>query len=234
MDDNNPYTKMQKESYKGGVYQGSINNTMQGRPTRTDHFRALNEMEDMHKYLFKGVPKGGRALDFGCGPGRAIVKYQDRFDSIDGVDISPQNIDKAIEYLEWSGISTPSLWVNNGVDLQEVPSNTYDAVYSIQTMIHIGVYDIRRNLLEEMYRVLKPGGWVCIQMGYGATPSSKMVEYYDNKWNATETNGRYGTNITSPSQPQTDLEEIGFTGFSYDLRDMTWTHPKWIYFRGQK
>ncbi len=107
-------------------------------------------------------------------------------------------------------------------------------VYSIQTMIHIGVYDIRRSLLEEMYRVLKPGGWVCIQMGYGAALTSKMVEYYENRWDAPESNGRYGANVTSPSQPQTDLEEIGFTSFSYDLRDMTWTHPQWIYFRGKK
>ncbi len=70
--------------------------------------------------LFKGVPKGGRALDFGCGPGRAMVKYQDRLDSIDGVDISPKNIDKAIEYLDCAGIHRTTLDVNNGVYLEHV------------------------------------------------------------------------------------------------------------------
>ncbi len=234
MNEDNQYTRMQKRGYKVGVYQDSIDKTMQGQLTRGDHFRPLNEMEDMHTYLFKGVPERGRALDFGCGPGRAIVKYRDRFDSIDGVDISDQNIDKAIEYLDWAGIQIPSLYVNNGVDLRAINDNTYDCVFSIQVMVHIGVYDIRRNLLEEMYRVLKPGGWVCIQMGYGAPNHRKMARYYENKWDAPETNGRYGTNITNPNQPQKDLEDIGFTEFSYDLRDMTWHHPQWIYFRGKK
>lgn len=232
--EDNDYTKMQKKGYAVGVYQKSVDEAMAGRRSTGDHFTSLNEMEDMHEYLFKGVPEGGCALDFGCGPGRAIVKYRDRFARIDGVDISKQNIVKAKEYLEWAEVPVNNLWVNNGVDLQNVPSNTYDVVYAIQTMIHIGVYDIRRSLLEEMYRVLKPGGWVCIQMGYGASNNSKMARYYENKWDAPETNGRYGANVTSPSQPQTDLEEIGFTNFSYDLRDMTWNHPQWIYFRGKK
>ena len=184
MTEDNEYTRMQKRAYKGGVYQDSVDRTMKGERPTGDHFTPLNEMEDMHEYLFKGVPKGGVALDFGCGPGRAIVKYQDIFRRIDGIDLSQQNIDKAVEYLSWAKLPINNLWVNNGIDLRRVTSFAYDVVYSIQTMVHIGVYDIRRGLLEEMYRVLKPGGWVCIQMGYGAPSHRKLAEYYENKWDA--------------------------------------------------
>lgn len=238
MNEDNQYTQMQKRTYASGVYQTSVDLTMGGECPTGDHFTPLNEMEDMHECLFRGVPEGGRALDFGCGPGRAMVRYRDRFDIIDGVDISPQNIDKAIEYLAWAGISTPTFYANNGVDLEDVACDIYDVVFSIQVMPHIGVYDIRRNLLEEMYRVLKPGGWVCIQMGTGGKLSSKLAGYYENWWDAPGTNGKWGAHVSDPSEPQKDLEEIGFKNFSYDIRDLHGfshsRHPQFIYFRGQK
>jgi ubiquinone/menaquinone biosynthesis C-methylase UbiE len=239
MNPNNQYTKMQKRSYLPGVYRLSVADAMEGEVPDRDHFTPLNEMEEMHRLLFKGVPLGGMALDFGCGPGRAMVKYYDMFDRIDGVDISEANIELAEKYLNWQLIPTPNLYVNNGVDLSDIPSDTYDAVYSIQVMSHIGVYDIRRNLLEEMHRVLKPGGMLCLQMGYGIIEdcTHRVCAYYDNKWDAKETNGRWGCTISDPEQPRRDLVEIGFKDFSYDLVDMdtnNWSHPKWIWFRGRK
>lgn len=234
----NKYTKMQKAAYRRGVYQASVDAAMKGVVPTGDHFTPLNEMDDMHEYLFRGVPKGGVALDFGCGPGRAIVRYRGLFDRIDGVDISEQNIIKVKEYVEWAGLPTPNFWVNNGVDLQVCPSFAYDVVFSIQVMPHIGVYDIRRNLLEEMYRVLKPSGWVCIQMGYGGEATSRMAKYYENLWDAPQTNGKWGVTVLDPREPQRDLEEIGFKNFSYDIRDLhkfdNSRHPQFIYFRGQK
>jgi ubiquinone/menaquinone biosynthesis C-methylase UbiE len=74
--------------------------------------------------LFKNIELGGVALDYGCGVGRAIVRYSDLFERIDGVDISDRNIELARKYYSWSNIDNPippMLWVNNGVDLADVP-----------------------------------------------------------------------------------------------------------------
>jgi ubiquinone/menaquinone biosynthesis C-methylase UbiE len=232
----NPYTQMQKQAYSKGVYQKSVRKAMRGEDSGGgDHFKPLNDLDDIPKFLFKNIPKNGVALDLGCGVGRAIVQYKDKFQRIDGVDISDTNISVAKEYTEFAGLE-PNLWVNNGVDLRDIPSNTYDVVFSIQVLLHICVYDIRRKLLEESYRALKPGGWICIQMGYGVGEvfSHRVCQYYENLWDVKKTNGKLDCTISDPNQPKKDLEDIGFKDFSFNLRDMNWNHPQWIYFRGQK
>jgi ubiquinone/menaquinone biosynthesis C-methylase UbiE len=232
--ENNSYTKMQKRAYSRGVYQKSVRKAMRGEDAGGgDHFKPLNNLEDLHTFLFKGIPEGGVALDLGCGVGRAIVLYKNKFQRIDGVDISDVNIATAREYI---GSPSSNLWVNNGIDLRDIPSDTYDVIYSIQVLLHICVYDIRRKLLEECYRVLKPGGWLCIQMGYGVGEAfaHKVSQYYDNIWDARGTNGKLDCTVSDPNQPKKDLEDIGFKNYSFDLRDMNWNHPQWIYFRGQK
>lgn len=68
--------------------------------------RVVGSFDDHNNFsgyenLFAGIKdlKNKVCLDFGCGPGRNLVKYHDRFSRIDGVDISPENIKKAKGYL---------------------------------------------------------------------------------------------------------------------------------------
>jgi SAM-dependent methyltransferase len=229
----NRYTKMQKKAYEKGVYVESLRKTMDGEdPGRGDHFKPLNECEHLHECLFKNIELGGVALDYGCGVGRAIVRYSDLFERIDGVDISDRNIELARKYYSWSNIDNPippMLWVNNGV--------VYDVVFSIQVFPHIAVHEIRYGLLKEIYRILKPGGSISIQMGFGDDTKRKVVQYFDNAWDAEGTNGYLDVTITDPEQPKSDFDKIGFTNFEYDIRDIKWKHAihnQWIYLRAKK
>lgn len=101
------------------------------------------------------------ALDFGCGPGRMVKRMSKIFSRVDGVDISSKLIAEAKKACPES-----NFYVSSGNDLGQAPANTYDFVYSTITMQHIAVHDIRMNILKEMYRVLKPGGSMTVQMAF--------------------------------------------------------------------
>jgi hypothetical protein len=74
-------------------------------------------------------------------------------------------------------------------------------------------------------------------MGFGSDTKRKVVQYFDNAWDAKGTNGYLDVTITAPEQPKQDFDEIGFTDFEYDIRDINWKHAihnQWIYLRAKK
>lgn len=239
IDPNNAYTNMQKDFISKGAVRWSV----QGRDHVVGSFDAHNNWKDYEK-LFEGIDTSKMiALDFGCGPGRNIVQYHNRFARIDGTDILELNVNNAKVWANHSNVdvSNANFYVTNGVDLQDIPDNTYDLVYSTICFQHIAVYDIRRQLMEEIYRVLKIGGIFTAQMGYGTFGNPRATNinistYYENKWDAPGTNGVTDVTIQSYEQLQKDFEEIGFKDFSYYIGPTGPgdAHENWIYFRGTK
>jgi ubiquinone/menaquinone biosynthesis C-methylase UbiE len=230
----NRYTKMQHAVYEREASQWSLTN----RDRVVGSFDAHNAWAD-YNLLFEGIPDLAtkRALDFGCGPGRNLVRFGDRIGRIDGVDMNSKNLDNARVWLtanEFDPDDT-TLYVCNGVDLAAVPSTTYDIVFSTICFQHICVHEIRYGYLTEFFRVLKPGGVLTMQMGYGS-PSPYTVDYYANHYDATGTNRGCDTEVKHPSQIETDLVQIGFKDFSYAIRPVGPgdCHPAWIFFKATK
>jgi ubiquinone/menaquinone biosynthesis C-methylase UbiE len=173
-------------------------------------------------------------LDFACGPGRNIVKYNGRFKRLDGVDISPVNIEKAQSYTSNRGIETV-LYNSSGTDINVVPSNEYDFVMSTIALQHICVYDIRYSIMKDIHRVLKEGGVFTAQMGFGS-PSPQTVGYYENYYDAESSNRACDVCIETPEQLAEDLFKIGFKDFEYVIGPVGPgdIHPNWIYFNCTK
>lgn len=197
-----------------------------------------NDWDDYDTYLMKYVDnsfKNKLALDFGCGPGRSIIKYHSRFKRIDGVDISKKNIKNAKVNLDKSKITDSKLYVNNGMDIRVIPSDTYDFLMSTICMQHICAYSTRYLLLKEFFRVLKKGGRISIQMGYGeGAPGS--VPYEADNFNAIVANGGCDTQVESSDKIRDDLESIGFSDFEYWIRPTGPgdVHQNWIFFTAKK
>lgn len=224
----NKYTHMQKRTYDKDAELWSI--------SKPDYvvgsFHQHNDWPG-YEYLFRSIDnmKEKIGLDFACGPGRNLVKYQHRFQRLDGIDLSPINIEKARQYLDNNGIYDNKLYVSNGIDCNTVESDTYDVVMSTIALQHICVYDIRFSIMTDIYRVLKTGGVFTAQMGYGH-PSPRTVDYYANYYDATGTNRECDVCISDATQLKNDLQKIGFKNFTYII-DRTGpgdVHPNWIYF----
>lgn len=232
IDEKNKYTEMQKHAYENEANYWTPDN----RDPVVGFFDQHNSWQDYDVYLFKGLDTSDKvALDFGCGPGRNIVKFANKFKQIDGIDIAQNNIDKAKIWTESNNLPfVPNLYVNSGVTISPVPSDTYDVVFSTICMQHIAVHDIRISLLTDFYRVLKEGGSICIQMGYGERPNS--VDYYDNCYDAAGTNSFLDTTVKDPNYLKNDLYTIGFKEFEFDIRPVGPgdQHENWIFFRAKK
>lgn len=230
---NNNYTIMQKNLYESLASQWNVNNLDPVVGTFNEH----NAWVD-YEYLFVDIPEKYKkdVLDFGCGPGRNLVKYSDQFNRIDGVDIAQRNLQNASIWIRYNqkDEAKHKLILCNGVDISNIGNEEYDIVMSTISMQHICVYKIRLNYLREFYRVLKPGGYITLQMGYGG--SGTGVDYYYNSYEAIASNGGCDTNITDILQIQKDLEGIGFKNFKYYIRPVGPgdRHANWIFFNAQK
>jgi len=106
-----------------------------------------------HLDFFKPFIKG-RVLDFGCGNGSFTYMVSKYCDSIYGIDCSSIAIDKAKK--AYPKIGFQILGGNNKLPYDD---ESFDAIFIIDVLEHI--LDIE-TLLEEVSRVLKPGGHLLI------------------------------------------------------------------------
>jgi ubiquinone/menaquinone biosynthesis C-methylase UbiE len=232
MDPQNKYTVMQQHQYDDEANAWKLDN----KDPVVGSFDQHNSWLDYDTFLFKGIDTSSKvALDFGCGPGRNIVKFANRFYKIDGVDISNKNLENAKLWCEFNHIEPPNLFKTNGVDLSIISNASYDVIFSTICLQHICVHEIRFHLMKEFHRVLKADGFICLQMGYGYGHPF-CVGYHENHYDANRTNSGFDTRVNSPVELQTDLEKIGFRNFDYDLRPTGPgdSHSAWIFFRAQK
>jgi len=235
IDPNNQYTRMQQDQYDRDAAHWSVDN----RDPVVGSFDQHNAWQDYDDFLFKGVSSmaGKTALEFGCGPGRNMVRFNGRFRQIDGVDISEGNLKNAEIWCRQNGVERmPALFKNNGVDISAVDDAAYDVVFSTICMQHIPVYDVRFGLLKEFYRVLKTGGQLCFQMGFDNWVRKGFSAYHANTLEAHGTNGIHDVCITDVDQVRQDLEKIGFTGFDHDMRPVGPgdQHHNWLFVRATK
>jgi ubiquinone/menaquinone biosynthesis C-methylase UbiE len=233
MQDKTKYAAMQQAQYDNEASQWSLSNL----DPVVGSFEQHTKWQDYFDFLFQGIDTPDKiALDFGCGPGRCIVQFANLFKQIDGIDISKTNLDNAKTYISKYNLPfTPNLFKNNGIDIANIQDNTYDIIFSTIAMQHIAVYDIRYNLFSEFFRALKPGGYICIQMGYGSR-HPQSVSYFANFYDAQTTNGSMDVRIENAEDLINDLDQIGFCRISYDLRPTGPgdSHSQWIYFRAKK
>lgn len=171
-------------------------------------------------------------LDFGCGPGRCIIKFKNLFNRIDGADVSEVILQKAVSDLTEAGVAIPNLYLSNGRTLEGVPDAQYELVYSIICQQHISSRSWRLNLYEEFFRVLKPGGVLSFQMGFG--PGHPISVDYFYSYDGTETN-HFDTRVENPADLEADLVSKGFGDFTYVLTPPNHDqHPQWIWAQCKK
>lgn len=98
-------------------------------------------------------------LECGCGGNPAFFLAR-LFDSYTGVDFSRQGLDVAQERMADAGLS--GSFVQAELSALPFDDNTFDAVYSAHALYHIADVGLQERALEEIMRVVKPGGRVAL------------------------------------------------------------------------
>jgi SAM-dependent methyltransferase len=119
----------------------------------------------------------GRMLEVGCGAGRTLVPFAQRFEFVEGVDISPRMVEAARD----RGLpENVRVRATDGESLQPFEDSSFDFVFSEHVFQHIADQAVIARYLDEVGRVLKPEGVALLQFDtrrrglasalYGAVP----------------------------------------------------------------
>ena len=145
-----------------------LERTLQGRTRYAIHRHFLDEY----------VPDGARVLDVGCGPGRFALDLALRSDSLTLVDLSQEQLDQARRHLKDAGLleKVGAFHCLDMVDMRALEDASFDAVVCYGALSY--TYDRYEAALEEIARVLHPGGRLLISVGslYGTL---RLVGPYD-------------------------------------------------------
>jgi len=205
--------------------------------------------EEYDTVLFRDLPLTGNevVLEYGCGPARNIIRWNKKFRRIDGVDIAPECIEKAKVHLAAERLPEPNLWANDGRSLDMIPSAAkdpknlqsgdfvgYDIIFMVISHQHITSRSVRLNLYKEFLRVLKPGGYLCFQTGFGPG-HPRSVDYFADSFSTEAEFVDKDVRVEDVDALKKDLEDCGFTWLGHVLtRTCKDEHPAWIWVQCQK
>ena len=125
-------------------------------PGRYDRISALLGAELRAWLLFHLPPRGGRAVDLGCGTGVQTQLLAERYDEVLAVDLSAPMVEHARRHR-----SRPNVDYRRG-DLRDVApgqDGRFDLVFSAYTLHHVAELD---SALHRMRSLVRPGGQVLL------------------------------------------------------------------------
>ncbi len=120
-----------------------------------DYLENILGYETIIQSLKENISKDSKILDYGCGGGKVTRRLKDAgFSSLIGVDISSTMIEKARTNPLSEGIEF------NIIESGEIPApdNYYSAIVCCYVLINVHSKEEFNKIINELYRVLKPGG----------------------------------------------------------------------------
>lgn len=120
---------------------------------------ALRRMED-HLYNTLDLPKGSEVLDAGCGVGHVAMYFARKGLRVQGIDLVENHILWAERDIKAQGLdSQVSVRVGDYHHLDHISDTSLDGVFTMETFVHA---NDGRKVLNEFFRVLKPGGTLAL------------------------------------------------------------------------
>lgn len=161
--------------YRRRIYQRYVSSTPGIlAPSTIDDLRP--RAADLRKLIQQYFPanRGARILDLGCGQGALIhLAHLAGYRRIQGVDCSPEQI-AAARRLGINGVQEGELFAA----LSSMPENSLDCVVTFDVIEHFAKSEVM-VLIEEVWRVLCPGGRWIIHAPNGESPFCSRMRYAD-------------------------------------------------------
>lgn len=130
--------------------------------------------------LLRDFPLAGRSvLDIGCGAGGVDLLLAGTHGAayVTGIDVEDTVLAHARRKVEQAGLSDRIGLVKVAPGPLPFPRATFDVVFSKDSIVHI---PDKHELMREVFRVLKPGGWFIASdwlIGHDGEPSPEMKAY---------------------------------------------------------
>ena len=105
--------------------------------------------------LAQAVPLGGTVLEIGTGKGRFLVRLARHGTALTTVDIAAEEQQCARLNARYAGVEEKIQFILQDAARLPWPDSTFDAAVTMNAMHHIAHF---KQVLEEMLRVVKPGG----------------------------------------------------------------------------
>jgi SAM-dependent methyltransferase len=125
-----------------------------------------HDLERLLAQLELRIEPTDAVLEVGCGVGRLTRVIAGRARQVHALDISSEMIDRARRHHD--GVRNVRWIVGDGRSLRPIADASVDGVVSHVVFQHIPDPRITLGYIEEMGRVLKPGGWAAFQISNDA------------------------------------------------------------------
>lgn len=106
------------------------------------------------------IPLHGKVLDYGCGPGFLVGYLLERGITATGVDFSQNSIDKVNILFKDNSLYTRSLPIQS-LPIACLNDGSFDTIFFLETIEHL-LPDQIEATIQEIYRLLKPEGYVVV------------------------------------------------------------------------
>lgn len=150
--------------------------SVHGDEAKVGYRRSYPGSDAVYAHLLKGIERPMPVVvDFGCGRGRTFERLKASVD--DAVYVGIDHSAAAIE--DNQRASPAGIWQVADVRKAPVPTHQADLCISNEVIEHM---EQPRELLDEMWRVLAPGGYMAIGFPVGevhGTPEGEHVQVFD-------------------------------------------------------
>ncbi|WP_435073462.1 class I SAM-dependent methyltransferase [Halorubrum sp. HHNYT27] len=174
------------------------------------HFAKTREYAWPEVESFVSDRSAARALDVGCGNGRHAELLAERADSVVGVDLSRELLRAAAERARERGFDDVLDLVHADAAALPLADDTVGLATYVATIHHLSPRDARVRSLDELARVLAPGGAALVSAWSTAHDRFDQEEGFDTTVDWTLPGGdtvpRY-YHIYSPAEFEADIAE---------------------------
>jgi SAM-dependent methyltransferase len=162
------YGVLTTEAFKGrNLDENTINSFYQ---TGVEHVAYV--ISELNRYL--DVPAGHvfeHVLDFGCGTGRLVIPFAEKYKRVTGIDISEGMLKEASIHIQKKGLTNISLLQVDDFVAYDL-KDTYDLVHTYIVLQHINE-QYGYKIINKLASVIRPGGYGIIQLLYDGNMSGK-------------------------------------------------------------
>ncbi|WP_200531455.1 class I SAM-dependent methyltransferase [Halorubrum sp. LN27] len=184
------------------------------------HFSKTREYAWPEVESFLDGRAAARALDLGCGNGRHAELLAERADAVVGVDLSRELLGEAVDRARDHGFDASASFVHGDAAALPIATDAVGLAVYVATIHHLPSREARVRSLDELARVLVPGGIALVSAWSTAHDRFDRAEGFDTTIDWTlpggETVPRY-YHIYSPEEFEADIGESALETVDVDL-----------------